>query len=508
MKKKLLSALLIITLAVASLSACDTLFHPLGDCTAHKDEGNDGICDSCKVSVVTEIDFFAINDLHGKFDDTDEQPGVDELSTYLKLQKITNPNTVFLSSGDMWQGSSESNLTHGNIMTEWMNELGFTAMTLGNHEYDWGTDKIRDNEALANFPLLAINVYDRATNERADYCAPSVTVTVGGVDIGIIGAVGDVYSDISSDKVQDVYFKVGDELTDLVMSESEKLRALGADIIIYSLHDGYEKSKYDGITVANKEISSYYDIDLSRGGYVDLVFEGHTHKSYSITDTAGVYHLQGGGENRGISHAEIEYNTANRSLRVSEADFLESYVYSTFEDDDIVDTLLKKYEDKISKAYELLGINPAYMSDARIEETVAKLYYEFGLENWADEYDIALGGGFIRTRSPYDLDTGEVYYSDIYSLLPFDNEIVLCSIKGTYLKSRFLESTSSDYYIAYGEERADILANIDPNATYYVVCDMYTAVYAYNNLTVVEIYDGSLFARDLFAEFVREGGLG
>ena len=148
------------------------------------------------------------------------------------------------------------------------------------------------------------------------------------------------------------------------------------------------------------------------------------------------------------------------------------------------------------------------MSDERIEETVAKLYYEFGLETWADEYDIALGGGFIRTRSPYDLDTGEVYYSDIYSLLPFDNEIVLCSIKGTYLKSRFLESTSSDYYIAYGEESADILANIDPGATYYVVCDMYTAVYAYNNLTVVEIYDGSLFARDLFAEFVREGGLG
>ena len=510
MKIKLISWLIAFALLISSLVSCDISGASSTDACegAHTDENNNGKCDSCKISVIAELDFFAINDLHGKFDDTDTQPGVDELSTYLKLQKITNPNTVFLSSGDMWQGSSESNLTHGNIMTEWMNELGFASMTLGNHEYDWGSEKVKINGELAEFPLLAINVFDRATNERVSYASPSVTVSLGDIEIGIIGAIGDVYSDISSDKVQDVYFKVGDELTELVMRESERLKSLGADIIVYSLHDGYEKSKYNGSVVPDSDISSYYDIDLSYGGYVDIVFEGHTHKSYSIKDTAGIYHLQGGGENRGICHAELQYNVANGTMRISEADYLENDVYSSYDDDALIDELLDRYADKIAKAYELLGTNPKYMDDSEFEAIVAELYYEFGLKTWGDKYDIALGGGFIRTRSPYNLDRGEVYYSDIYSLLPFDNELVLCSVKGYDLKRKFFESSNEDYYIAYGNYGASLLSSIDLNATYYIVTDMYTALYAYNNLTVIEVYGGSLFARDLFAEFVREGGLG
>ena len=86
-----------------------------------------------------------MNDLHGKFADTDTQPGVDELSTYLRAATFSNENTILLSSGDMWQGSSESNLTKGLIMTEWMNSLGFVSMTLGNHEFDWGEDAIKDS---------------------------------------------------------------------------------------------------------------------------------------------------------------------------------------------------------------------------------------------------------------------------------------------------------------------------------------------------------------------------
>ena len=184
----------------------------------HKDEDNNGKCDNCKISVVVNFDFFAINDLHGKFDDTDSQPGVDELTTYLKNFRKSQDNVVLLSSGDMWQGSSESNLTKGNIVTEWMNELGFVSMTLGNHEYDWGEEPIKANAQLAKFPLLAINVYDRDTNKRVDYCQPSVIVQQNGVKIGIIGAMGDCYSSIAPDKVEDIYFVTGNALTNDIIS--------------------------------------------------------------------------------------------------------------------------------------------------------------------------------------------------------------------------------------------------------------------------------------------------
>ena len=111
----LLSILLIFSAcnkAADHTSALTTTAPPLSeDCLGHADGNDDGRCDSCKGSVLATVDFYAINDLHGKFADTDAQPGVDELTGYLKGSAQRDRHWVFLSSGDMWQGSSESNLT-------------------------------------------------------------------------------------------------------------------------------------------------------------------------------------------------------------------------------------------------------------------------------------------------------------------------------------------------------------------------------------------------------------
>ena len=261
------------------------------DHDAHTDENSDGKCDDCGISVLISFDFYAINDLHGKFADTDSNVGVDELTTYLKSTYKSDENPIFLSSGDMWQGSFESNATRGMILTDWMNELDFVSMTLGNHEYDWGEEYIEANEDAAEFPFLAINIYERSTNERVDYCEPSILIDRGGMKIGIIGAIGDCYSSISSDKVEDIYFKTGSALTSLVKAESDRLRAAGADYIVYSIHDGHDQSSSAPGKISSSQLSSYYDVSLS-DGYVDLVFEGHTHKNYVLEDQHGVYHCR------------------------------------------------------------------------------------------------------------------------------------------------------------------------------------------------------------------------
>lgn len=61
---------------------------------------------------------------------------------------------LLLLTGDMWQGSSESHLTRGFIITEWMNDLDFTAMTVGGHEFDWG-DGFSDYEIPINSSICA-----------------------------------------------------------------------------------------------------------------------------------------------------------------------------------------------------------------------------------------------------------------------------------------------------------------------------------------------------------------
>ncbi len=468
-----------------------------GDCAtegAHADENDDGICDDCGISVVQTVDFYAVNDLHGKLVDGDSVTGVGGLTTYLEEAAENNPNTVVLSSGDMWQGGAESNLTRGALATEWMNETSFVSMTLGNHEFDWGSEYIRKNAELADFPFLAINVYDTKTNRRADYCEASVMVECGEVQIGVIGAIGDCLSSISSDKVEGITFKTGSALTSLVKAESARLRAEGADFIVYSLHDGSSggNGKYGA------DVASYYDVSLSEG-YVDLVFEGHTHKYYTFQDENDVYHLQGGGDNKGISHAVATINFANGNSEVTAA-YVPNAKYKNCETSETFSQLLEKYSEYLAKADEVVGYNGNYRSSEDILAKCAELYYQAGVMRWGEQYDIVLGGGYMTTRSPYNLSVGAVRYGTLLTLLPFDNPLVLCSISGKNLRERFLSSTKN-YHVYY-----ENVGTIEDNETYYIVTDSYSSQYKPNGLTEIERYDEVTFSRDLLADYIKNGG--
>ena len=475
------------------------------ECTgAHSDENNDGVCDYCDISVIVVVDIFAINDLHGKITSSDSQYGIGGLTTYLK--KETDDNSILLSSGDMWQGSSESNLTYGALITDWMSELGFVSMTLGNHEYDWAESYIANNAEIAEFPLLAINVYDSDTNQRAEYAAPSVVVERDGVEIGIIGAVGDCYSSISGDVRKGFYFKTGSELTALVKAEADRLRAEGVDFIVYSIHDGYGNSSSSVKTVKDSDIASYYDTSLSNG-YVDIVFEAHTHQSYILKDSYGVYHVQGGGENKKLSRVEIKINSVNGNSSVSTPKIISQSTWRYLDDDPIVAELLAKYEEEIAAGNVVLGNNRTERKSWVLEQKIADLYYEFGVARWGDEYDIILGGGFVRTRNPYDLASGSVKYSDVYSIFPFDNNIVLCSISGYDLYYKFLTTDNSDYYVSSDRDIDELIEEVGNNfsKTYYIVVDTYTSTYPYNNCTEIARCTDPIYARDLLAEYIKAG---
>ena len=168
----------------------------------------------------------------------------------------------------------------------------------------------------------------------------------------------------------------------------------------------------------------------------------------------------------------------------------------------------EKYKNEVSKADEVLGKNIASRNETVIRSTVAELYFEAGNERWGDKYDIVLGGGFMSVRSPGYLHTGDITYADLQAILPFDNEIVLCSVKGRDLLNKFINTNNSSYSIYYGDYGNSIKGDIDYNATYYLITDTYTSYYSYNNLTVVEKYGSDVFARDLLAEYIKAGNWG
>lgn len=469
---------------------------------AHKDADGDGICDDCGIKVNVELTFYAVNDLHGKFMDTSSQPGVNELTTYIKtLYADKGSEEILLSSGDMWQGTVESSTNKGKLMTEWMNELGFVSMTLGNHEYDWGEETIAANGKLAEFPFLAINV--TKNGKPVDYCRASTVVERSGAKIGIIGAIGDCLGSISGDFTDGLEFATGDDLTLLVQAESKRLREEGCDFIVYSIHDGGTEFGNSIVNSVNKkDIAHYYSTSLS-DGYVDLVFEAHTHQSYILKDEYGVYHLQGGGENRGISCAEVSLNLATGKHSVKQPHIVSNSVYASnaVKGDPVTDRIFDKYFPDDNPYTTVLGKNSARRQSDAVCDRVARLYYDRGVKEWGSEYKIALGGGFLKLRSPYRLDAGNVTYSQLFSVLPFDNDLVLGRIKGSDLKSRFLNSTNGDYHI-YTTIKAN---EVSDNTDYYIIVDSYSSTYRYNRITEVKRLKG-VYARDLLKEYVAAGG--
>ena len=201
---------------------------------------------------------------------------------------------------------------------------------------------------------------------------------------------------------------------------------------------------------------------------------------------------------------EIAVHAIEGTWVIRNAELVSSNVYESMEDSPVIDRLLEKYEEDLSPAFEIYADLDTSVPGDDLRQLVADLYYMEGLVRWGTEYDIALGGGYISIRNPGYLARGEVTYGDLLELFPFDNELVLCSIRGKDLIERFLETDNNNYFISCKEGLAE---NIDKNGIYYVVVDSYSSTYGPNRLTEIERYGEAYYARDMLVNFILNGGL-
>jgi hypothetical protein len=125
-------------------------------------------------------------------------------------------------------------------------------------------------------------------------------------------------------------------------------------------------------------------------------------------DRYGVYHLQGGGDNSGITHAEVYLNLVTGELSVNSAESLRADEYASYDDSPIVDELAEKYSAQISRGEEYLGTNRTYLGSDAICDIAAQLYADVG-ESYFSDYNVVLGGGYLAARSPYEINAGKVY---------------------------------------------------------------------------------------------------
>ena len=102
----------------------------------------------------------------------------------VKQQRQQHPDLLLFDSGDFSQGSGYYTLFKGEVEIGLMNEMGYDAATIGNHEFDFGLDNMARIFRMAKFPIVCSN-YDCTGTVLEGVVKPYVTLKRGGVKIGV-----------------------------------------------------------------------------------------------------------------------------------------------------------------------------------------------------------------------------------------------------------------------------------------------------------------------------------
>ncbi len=212
------------------------------------------------------------NDTHGSWAADTYGGGMARIATLIKQQRAINPNAILLDAGDTFQGNAFAYFFKDrpdNPIAGGMNLLGYKAMTLGNHEFNFGPSTFITMLKQVNFPLLgSANLDDDGSYgldqiDLRDY----ITMTVEGLDIAIFGLTNPrVYRYELPTNIPGLTFHPA---TETAQSLVPTLRANeDPDLLIGLTHVGYEP--YGGEVDSDKLIAEGVP-------GIDVIIGGHSH---------------------------------------------------------------------------------------------------------------------------------------------------------------------------------------------------------------------------------------
>lgn len=402
------------------------------------------------------------NDIHGHLAAEGDLGGLALLGGYLANLRAARAadggGVLLLDGGDAWQGTMESNMAEGEAVVRAMNQIGYDAMALGNHDFDYGPvgpriissepgdeprGALKMNAKKAKFPFLTANIYETATGKpfTAPNIMPSTIVEVAGVRIGVVGA---ATTDTPTSTMAANW--AGLELRPLapaIAAEAASLRARGAQVVALVTHAGLCRRSIDDELVAHCTDGEIVDVVRALPpGAVDVVVGGHTHMGASL-EVNGVPIVEAWKYDRGLARVDLFFENGrlvghkmydpvllcarvvagtNRCDKDAPAGprVPASYEGRPIVPDSAVAALVAPYCDRAAAhRNEKLGV--------RVTSTIVKSYDEespFGnlvadlMHEARPDTDLALtNGGGLRA----DLPAGELTYGEVYTTYPFDN---------------------------------------------------------------------------------------
>ncbi|MEJ6479107.1 MAG: bifunctional metallophosphatase/5'-nucleotidase [Octadecabacter sp.] len=185
--------------------------------------------------------------------------GTARLITTVAEARARTDNSILVDGGDQFQGTLFYTYYKGAMAAEFMNQLGYDAMTVGNHEFDDGPEVLRGFMDAVDFPILMSNADFSGEELLAGELLKSTIIERGGEQIGLIGLTPQNTDELASPGPNVIFT----DPSDAVQAEVDKLTEAGVNKIIVLSHSGYG---VDQIVAANTT-----GVDVIVGGHTNTL---------------------------------------------------------------------------------------------------------------------------------------------------------------------------------------------------------------------------------------------
>jgi 2',3'-cyclic-nucleotide 2'-phosphodiesterase (5'-nucleotidase family) len=369
-----------------------------------------------KINVISTADIhghIAFDDESGGYytvDQVDIMMGMPLMKYFVDSIRAEHADSLLLDSGDMFHGTNEANIQKSKGVVEVANLMGYDAMTLGNHDFDFGIDRTFEIKSELNYPMLCANVLKNGKPAFEEY----KIVNKGGLKVALFGT-------LEKDALTETNSRDHKGLTmeDPIVTAKRLVPVLKkqADIVIMISHNGDE---------VDREIAKEVD-------GIDLVLCGHHHFLYKKADKVNnTYLVEAGSYSTHVGLAELYIKDGK----------VKKCVWKLFNSrdkskaDKKMSEVAGKYQAMAMEAgKEVVGRSEVKLnglrSDLRYKETnladlLADAMRDIG------KADIALmNGGGIRESIPQ----GDVNLYKIGKALPFINSLVTIEVRGDKIYS-------------------------------------------------------------------------
>ena len=370
------------------------------------------------------------NDVHGAI------AGYAKVAALKDAYEARGAYVLLMDAGDFIQGDPTVSTSEGATAVELMNLAGYDVVSLGNHEFDYGYQNLKDLEADADFAIVDANVL---YNGRVAFEDNLVFTAPDGTKIGVFGLdTPETATKAHPAKIQGVTFLAGEDLYDCAQEQVDALTAEGCNYVICLGHLGI-----DDESMGNRSIDL-----LEKVEGIDVFIDGHSHSTYEDVKTAA------GGTGKVGDTLVTSTGTKLESIGVVTIDAEGVITTSTTpvadltaEDADVAAraaAIQKEIDDEYGTVFAKteVALNGEREPGNRTEETnLGDLITDalvWGAEREGTEVDAAVtNGGGIRAS----IAAGDITKKDINTVLPFGNTLSIVQVTGAELLEALEAST-------------------------------------------------------------------